>query len=248
MTTTVACLFVQGEFPYTPEYVIRLAAMVRRWMDRPYRFVCLTDQPWLFPDLETVTVRRLPGFAPWTKLELFNPARQWEGRLLYLDLDTLIVAPLSPILDAPAAFAITADPPRPKQKKGRDAFGRQILRRFNSSVMVWDGGEATELYTSWDATIAGRLSGDQDWIAERRPEAFALPREWFPRISEVQPPWPGEARVILVKVPKNAEASKRWPWFSAMWGDALTGLEPARLEPGEAILTQAAQRELGSPR
>jgi hypothetical protein len=217
--TTVACLFVQGEFPYTPEYVIRLAAMVRRWIDRTYRFVCLTDQPWLFPDLETIAVRRLAGFAYWTKLELFNPAREWAGRVLYLDLDTLIVAPLSPILDAPAPVVLIGDPWRPGHK-ARDAFGRQIVRRFNSSVMVWEGGEATALYTSWDPSVAARLSGDQDWIAERCPSALALPREWFPRISEVQPPWPAEARVVLVKKPKNAEAAERWPWFSPMWGAA----------------------------
>lgn len=215
---TVACLFVQGEFPYTPEYVIRLAAMVRRWIDRPYRFVCLTDQPWLFPDLETIVVSRLPGFAYWTKLELFNPARAWSGRVLYLDLDTLLVAPLSPILDMPAPFALIEDEPRPGQKT-RDAFGRQILRRFNSSVMVWDGGAATELFTSWEPAIANRLSGDQDWIGERCPNALALPRAWFPRISEVRPPWPAEARVILVKKPKNAEAAQVWPWFSPLWGD-----------------------------
>ena len=43
--TTVACVFVRGHVPFTAEYVTRLAAMVKRWMDRPYQFVCLTDSP-----------------------------------------------------------------------------------------------------------------------------------------------------------------------------------------------------------
>lgn len=221
--TTVCCVFVQGEYPYTPEYVTRLHAMVTRWLDRPFRFVCLTDQPSRFqPPIETIPVTKLPGFAPWTKLELFNPERHWTGRLLYLDLDTLIVAPLAPILDTPATFAITADPPtgHPSQRS-TDAYGRQIVRRFNSSVMVWDGGWATELYTNWRPAIAKRLSGDQDWIGEQRPDAQTLPRAWFPRISEaVRPPWAPEAKVILVKVPKNHIVAQECDWFAPLWGSA----------------------------
>ena len=213
---TVACVFVQGEYPYTAEYVWRLRDMVERWIDRPFRFVCLTDQPWLFADpIETVPIVRLPGFAPWTKLELFNPERRWTGRVLYLDLDVLIVAPLAPILDSDATFAITADP---VGRLGRDSFGRQIVRRFNSSVMVWDGGTHTELYTKWKPEIVARLSGDQDHIAETLPEAKTFPREWFPRISELlEEPPRDPAKIVLVKTPKNHIAASKWRWFSEAW-------------------------------
>lgn len=217
--TTVTCVFVRGEYPYTVEYVSRLRAMVARWMDRPFRFVCLTDRPELMPtDVDPIAVTKLKGFAPWTKLELFNPVRQWTGRMLYLDLDTLIVAPLAQILDVPAPFAITADP---IGRRGKDSFGRQIVRRFNSSVMVWDGGTQTDLYTNWTPWDANRLSGDQDWIGELRPDALPMPRAWFPRISEVvRPPWPADAKVILVKVPKNHIVAEEQPWFAPLWGAA----------------------------
>lgn len=218
---TVACVYVKGEYPYTVEYVVRLRAMVAQWIDRPFRFVCLTDRPHEMPgDLEPITVSKLAGSAPWTKLELFNPARGFSGRLLYFDLDTLIVAPLGPIVDAPSDFAITADPPRLGQKP-RDSYGRAIVRRFNSSVMVWDAGAAADLYTEWTAPVAYRLSGDQDWIGERRPDAYAMPRAWFPRISEaVRPPWEPDAKVILVKVPKNHILAQEQPWFRPLWGAA----------------------------
>lgn len=220
MNTTVACLFVRGEYAYTPEYVTRLHAMVTRWIDRPFRFVCLTDQPWLFaPPIETVAVQKLPGFAPWTKLELFNPVRQWTGRLLYLDLDTLIVSSLAPLLDTPVDFAITADP-EGRSPRTRDSFGHAIVRRFNSSVMVWDGGTQTDLYTDWTPAVVNRLSGDQDWIGERRPKAYAWPRAWFPRISEVSQSLPTAAKVVLVKVPKNHLAAQQWPWVAPLWGAA----------------------------
>lgn len=218
MNLTVACVFVQGEYPYTVEYVTRLRAMVERWIDRPFRFACLTDRPELMPEgVEAIQVEKLHGFAPWTKLELFNPEREWTGRVLYLDLDSLIVASLAPIIDVQAPFAITADPTN-KKNRTHDSFGRAIVRKFNSSVMVWDGGTQTDLYTEWAPTDADRLSGDQDWIGERRPKAVTMPREWFPRLSELngQPPV-DPAKVVLVKVPKNVVAAERYPWFEQLW-------------------------------
>lgn len=218
--TTVACVWVEGEYPYSAEYVVRLQRMVWRWMDRPIRFVCLTDRPEaLAGEVETVRVAKLPGMAPWTKLELFNPARSWPGRVLYLDLDVLVVAPLTSILEAPGPFALTDDPAAMHRPRKKDAFGRAIVRRFNSSVMVWDGGTQTELYTGWKPSVADRLSGDQDWIGEQAPYAHAMPRPWFPRLSEVvKPPFPDGTKVVLAKVPKNHVAAKEWPWFDALWG------------------------------
>lgn len=222
MILTVACLFVRGEYPYTPEYVTRLHAMVTRWIDRPFRFCCLTDQPWLFETpIETVPIVKLAGFAPWTKLELFNPVRQWKGRVLYLDLDVLIVAPLAPIVDVEGDFAITDDPPSALRPRTVDSFGRRIVRRVNSSVMVWDGGTQTKFYRTWTPATAARLSGDQDHLAEQRPLAETWPRNWFPRLSELngQPPQP-PAKIVLVKRPKNHEAVKLWPWVAPLWGAA----------------------------
>lgn len=222
MSLTVACVWVRGEYPYSVEYVSRLRDMVTRWCDRPFRFVCLTDKPEEVQavGVEAVAVDKLAGFAPWTKLQLFNPDRNWSGRMLYLDLDSLIVAPLGSIIDAPAEFAITADPSNPRNK-ARDGYGRAIVRKFNSSVMVWDGGTQTDLFTDWTPSVAMRLSGDQDWIGERKPDAYAMPREWFPRVSELGGEAPkAPAKVVLVKVPKNHQASVQWPWFAPLWGAA----------------------------
>lgn len=218
MKLTVASVFVKGEYPYTPEYVTKLYAMVRRWIDRPFRAVCLTDQPWTIHDVESIPIVKLAGFAPWTKLELFNPARQFTGRVLYLDLDSLIVAPLGPLVDTTAPFVITADPPAQAKPRTHDSFGRSIVRRFNSSVMAWDGGTQTDLYTDWTPDVAKRLSGDQDWIGECLPEATTWPREWFPRLSELCGQRPtDDAKVVFCKVPKNADAVKVVPWVREAW-------------------------------
>lgn len=213
---TVASVFVRGEYPYTPEYVSKLYSMARRNIDRPFRAVCLTDTPGEIPDwIEAIAIKKLPGFAPWSKLELFNPARQWKGRVLYLDLDSLIVAPLDELIDTPAPFAITDDP---VGKLGKDSYGRAIVRRFNSSLMVWDGGTQTELYVDWTPDVAGRLSGDQDWIGERKPKAAKWPRDLFPRLSELKERQPSiPATVVLCKVPKNHIAAELYPWVKDIW-------------------------------
>lgn len=219
---TVACLFVKGEYPYTVEYVRRLRAMVQQWLDRPFRFVCLTDQPDVMPEgVEAIPVTKLPrSFAYWTKLELFNPVRNWHGRVLYLDLDVLIVAPLAPLVDFAAPFALSADPASPRQRV-LDRYGRKIVRRFNSSVMVWDGGTQNNLFTDWTPAVAQRLSGDQDWIGEQAAEAAGMPRAWFPRLSEViRPPFDRDVKIVLTKHPKNHIAAQEYTWFEPLWGAA----------------------------
>lgn len=219
---TVTCVWVQGEYPYTADYVTRLEAMARRWIARPFRFVCLTDQPWAFQSpIDTVPIACPERCsAPWAKLEVFNPARRWGGRVLYLDLDSLIVAPLDSLIDTPAECAITDDPPK-QWERTRDRFGRRIIRRVNSSVMAWDGGTMTSLYTTWSRRVAQELSGDQDWIGQEALTIHRWPRAWFPRISEaVRPPWPTDAKVILCKVPKNHVLAQEQDWFAPLWGAA----------------------------
>lgn len=216
---TVACLLVRPY--YTPEYVRRLSVMVSRTVDRPYRFVCLTDQPKALPsEVEAIQVRAFLDCSEfWTKLELFNPNRGFTGRMLYLDLDVLLVSSLASILDYPAPMAMPAGPYwNDPQAKGHDGHGRRIYDKFNGSAIVWNGGEQTHLFSAWTVDETKRLQTDQDWYAEQCPEAERMPLEWFPRISQVQPPWPDEAKVILCKKPKNHQAVERWPWFEPMWG------------------------------
>lgn len=218
---TVACLYVRGEYPYTADYVRRLHAMVTRYCSRPFRFCCLTDRPEEIPaGVEPIVVERIAGcFAFWTKLRLFDVDRNWTGRVLYLDLDTLIVAPLDPIIGFPAPFALAEDVlALERAHLDTDRYGRQLVRKFNGSVMVWDAGTQAALWDDFTLADAQRLSTDQDWIAEQVPDAQPMSLEWFPRISRAQPPWSAEAKVVLAKKPKGLEACQKWPWFEAAWG------------------------------
>jgi hypothetical protein len=232
---TVACVFVRGPYPYTAEYVVRLDRMVRRYFARPFRFVCLTDRGEELPaGIETIQIASLAGVVPpngvgyWNKLRLFDPAIGLTGRVLYLDLDSLIVAPLDPIVDVPATLALTADALVVERAHlVTDRYGRRLVRRFNSSVMVWDGGTHQDLWTRWTPSVAQAVSTDQDWIGEQATDATGMPIDWFPRISQLRrdpmfdatgAPMPTSAIVVLTKKPKNHVVMAQTSWFDALWG------------------------------
>ena len=214
---TIACVWVQGHVPFSAQYVEKLHRMAWRWAKEPFEFVCLTDQPEkLSPTIRTIKIKLPKGMKGWwAKVELFNPAHELKGRILSLDLDTLIVAPLTPIINYPARFALAPDG-APNFKGGG---GLKVVKRFNSSVMLFTAGEQSDIYTQFNKAVTKRLWGDQDWIGELYPKAVAMPKEWFPRISEGSPPeWKKGTKVVLCKKPKNELAAKQWPWFKEMWG------------------------------
>ena len=215
MSLTVACVWVNGHVPFTADYVVKLYSMVRRHLSRPFRFVCLTDRGYELPEsIQTIPIHlpyRMKGW--WSKIELFNAAHHWKGRVLYLDLDTLIVSALDDVVDFPAPFALA---PHTGTFNGRD--GLLVVKRFNSSVMVWDAGTQDYLYHKWTPQVTRRLWGDQDYIGEQSKHAVPMPLEWFPRLSQVQwPHVPVEAKVVLCKKPKNTDAAKTLSGFAEAW-------------------------------
>lgn len=215
--TNVLCVWVRGNVPYSAEYVTRLRSMVRRHLAKPHRFVCLTDQPSLLSDVETRLVEPTVGIPGWwSKIELFNPRHELRGRSVYLDLDSLVVRALDEIVEYSSRLSLV---PTAGNWRGRD--GLQVVRRYNSSVMVWEeSSETRALYEQWSPKVGERLWGDQDWIGEQLPDLDTMPLEWFPRLSELetQSQIPENARVVLCKKPKNHVAATEWPWFDRMWG------------------------------
>jgi hypothetical protein len=215
---TILCVWVHGHVPFTADYVTRLASMVQRHMDRPCRFVCLCDKPYQLARTEGIEKIQIPKpdksvFGWWSKLSVFDPSHGFTGRMLYLDLDTLVVKSLAPILDYPSPFALIPDA---GNFQGRGALA--VVKRFNSSVMVWDAGVNAQLWEEWSPAVAKSLWGDQDWISEQMPQADTMPAEWFPRLSELHGQEPGkDAKVVLVKKPKNSEAVKLHPWVAEAW-------------------------------
>jgi len=82
--------------------------MIQRHTTIPYKFTLLTDRPELFSGFD---VRRLEsptwlGCLP--KIQVFNPAYGFEGRVFVLDLDTVIVDNIDDIMRFEADFAVRA--------------------------------------------------------------------------------------------------------------------------------------------
>jgi hypothetical protein len=149
---------------------------------------------------------------------LFNPKHKilQSGRVMYLDLDVLVTGQLDDVAYYDTGFAIV---PHAGDFNGKGA--KQVVKRYNSSVMSWNGGEHNYLYHDWKFDVVNRLWGDQDWIGERMPNAAKMPLEWFPRLSQITDSNVEEvinrSKVILCKKPKNLEAAKRWKWFEKAW-------------------------------
>jgi len=217
----VACVWVQANVPFTSEYVFKLRQMVRRHLDRTHRFICLTDQPGVLQDVETIRVPTPHGWPGWwSKLELFNPAHWWalgrEQVLLYLDLDVLVLSDLWPLVAYGMDSTLTLVP---DEGVFQGSNGKRVVKRYNSSVMTFATGSHADLYTEWNSDVTRELWGDQDWIGERLPNQLTFPRAWFPRISNIGAvkEKAAGARVVLCKRPKNHIAAQMWPWVKEAW-------------------------------
>lgn len=236
----VKCVWVHGHLPYPVHYITRLRAMVARYLTRPHIFMVYTDKPdealrafGKQGNIGAVGVTEVPPPTPgvfgwWSKMEMFSPAYPTSGRALYLDLDTLVVNDLSPIVDYPAPFALVPDAGTFQPKTHH-----KVVKRFNSSVMVWDAGHRWHyLYEELDQRARDTYWGDQDWLGlNLGDDAQPMPVEWFPRLSQcvtgmqygdtgyLYKPAVEQAKVILCKKPKNDVAIKQWPWFDKMWGN-----------------------------
>jgi hypothetical protein len=152
MSTTIACVKV-GSL-YGPEYVNRLKAMVRRHTTRPYRFLCLTDDPTGVSCATAPIGTNVPGW--WAKLVVFQPHPALEGdRCLFLDLDTVIMDNMDFLLDYGGEFAILRDFYQPREwgsaiMSVAPGFGEHIWRQFNDMPL----------------DVMTGFWGDQAWIRQ----------------------------------------------------------------------------------
>jgi hypothetical protein len=120
---------------YRPDHVRELRAQIALWAPGE-AFGCLTDT--VIPGVLTHKLAHdWPGW--WSKIELFRPGLFPDGlRLLYLDLDSVVVGSLAPLLARRERFLALEDfyrrPP-------------EYARGLGSGVMGWTAGDP--LVASW---------------------------------------------------------------------------------------------------
>lgn len=95
----VVCVFWGTKF--SVDYVHNLKAMVERNTTIPHNFICLSDRP--IDGIETRFLK--PGYSGWwNKIQMFDPNLYISRRVVYLDLDTLVVNNIDWLLEYNGKF------------------------------------------------------------------------------------------------------------------------------------------------
>lgn len=207
---TVACVEWANYLDRGAEYVAKLKSMVARHLTTPHNFVCLTDDPTRHPDLSYDEYYGLPvpnsswakdDFAHgltgwWAKIYLFSPGR-FTGRVLFLDLDTVIVGSLEKLAQSKGIIHL------------KD-WG-WTKNDYGSGAMVWDAGEHSEIWTQYNANVPHRFRGDQDYLTAlggwpALPKGLAVSYRY---VSKIAPP-DGAVAVCFHGTPRCHEVTTGW--------------------------------------
>lgn len=209
------------------EYVNTLYDMVRRSLPGGFmgKFVCLTDNA---ADLDPgIAVMDLPSDLDgwWGKLYLFKRGLFPDGaRVIFFDLDTLILGDLEAITRYTGQFATLNDFYHPS--------------RVGPAVMLWEaGGHASSIWDEWVAQGKPRNAmGDLWWINQLDEGQFAKRadklQDLFPgafvsfKADCLQGPPNGTKVVCFHGKPRPHEASEGW--VKGVWkigGAGLADLE-----------------------
>lgn len=157
---SVAC--VKTGTKYAATYVNKLAVGVLSNLSDIKRvgFICATDDRAGINSgiIQTIPLSdpHLPGW--WSKLSLFRPKGafgQIKGRVLFLDLDTIITGSLDDLVNYPSDFVMMHDPMRP----WKPASGVMLLEA-GSRPWIW------EYFQRNPEQLMRNHHGDQDVIYE----------------------------------------------------------------------------------
>lgn len=162
----LTCLTWRWGTKYGPEYVERLRAGIARNLTMPHRFLCVGDDIPI-EDKDLLAFRD----GCYCRLRAFDP--EWQARhdierLVWFDLDMVIVGPLDPLFDRPEPIVVLT--------------GNHFNPcRVNGSVLMLRAGAHADVWRDFDVTTAdaianadGRWRGsDQTWINHKAPKAAA---------------------------------------------------------------------------
>jgi hypothetical protein len=192
---TVCCVQVGNYQGRGADYVNALYRACELYITVPHRFVCVTDDATgLKEGIETLPADDdAPGW--WQKICLFRPGHfAGNGRILFIDLDTIILGNIDDIASYDGGFAGTGN-------------FRNGTAPFSSCMMAWQNGTMHHLYTRWiEASRPMDRWGDDEWIRNTEPVTAKLNR-LYPGIRSYKYHHlrddPGDARVVIfMAVPK----------------------------------------------
>lgn len=215
---TVAC--VCTGIKYNPLYVTRLKHMVERFNTRAAKFVVLTDQPARFNGIATINVAalNLPGW--WNKMALFEPSIRGDERWVFIDLDTVIVGNIDPLLDWDGEFGVCQNF---TQLAGHPTWPC----KYGSCVMSFSPGFGRHIYTSFMMHRARLMNecpkGDQQAIELLHSHATylqsVLPSGFFlnKRQLHLYPSKPPAEAAMVIFGGSQGPHNAKQRWIREMW-------------------------------
>lgn len=181
----VACVCVGDKFPIDP-CIDQLWLGLNKHLSQPFRLTVLTDKPnHEYFSNRPIRAIQIPHWHEkddngyphwWYKIYLFSPNMNWKGKVLYLDLDVVLVNSIDKFTSyGDGGFSILQD------------FNRKWIKNYhvsNSSIMGW---QPEQYYGVWEEfntdkrKYMSRFRGDQDFIThyfrERRDKHW-WPAQW----------------------------------------------------------------------
>lgn len=174
MDLTVCCVLKSGGGFYT-SHVTELHKMVKDNLNIPFEFVCLTDLDQSnFPKYIKAVPFEVDFPWKWCKINIWNPNNPFRDRILFLDLDSIVMRNLEPIVNFKADFALVR-----QWKNIGPRFGRKRILRYKSPLMVWNHNTRPQLWNNFYLGVMNELVGDQDWIGKCCPKEKLFPDGWF---------------------------------------------------------------------
>jgi hypothetical protein len=149
----VLCVLKSGG-DFTSEYVIRLKNMVERNTNIIHEFICLTDSSNIKGCNCAKLIKGLPGW--WSKIELFRSDITDAERIVYFDLDTIIVDNIDQLFELDGDFYAL----RPWNHKN------QLRGQCGSGLMTWKNGPYEYLFDDFDQEYMKQPFGDQGYISQ----------------------------------------------------------------------------------
>ena len=225
MALVVCCWFWGSK--YTPIYVERLHAGVRKHLKQPFRFLCMTESNRIAHlsngierhGIKDTKLTHLKGcFA---RLRMFDPAWQQahgvDDRIACLDLDVVITGPLDPLFDRPEPLVVL---------QGANAANPCP---YNCSVMMLRKHAHPELWNDFDINKLDRIPrhefpDDQGWLWHRVPDAagwqvgsasgiYGFQKPGWPRGKDL----PEDARIVSFIGWRDPNTFTRLSWVRQHW-------------------------------
>jgi len=165
---------------YSADYVNVLYRATSQNLTKPFRFVCLTDDPeGLLPGIETFPIPDL-GLSPehylagaWPKLGVFKrDLYDLTGRGLFIDLDMIITGSLEPFFDQPGDLITIGQ---------HHWYPGQKQEEANTCIFSFDIGKSSHLPEVFQADIPKHVSSylhEQEFVQGEYGAMSYWPKGW----------------------------------------------------------------------